>query len=553
MSQGLSVYDRHERLELFNHRFAEIFRLPETLLRPGTLFRDMLAGSLAVGNFPGRLLDEVYLERKAFIARGEAARVIQTLGDGRVIAISHEPMPDGGWVATFEDITEQRRIEAQIRFMAQHDTLTGLPNRALFIDRMEQALAFTQRGERFALLHLDLDQFQSINETLGHQIGDQLLQAVADRLRTCVRETDTIARLGGDEFAIIQTRLRHPEEAELLASRLVEAIGVPFDLGGHRVVTTVSIGVALAPGNGTVSDDLLKHADMALNRAKADGRATLRFFEAEMDERMQTRRALEAALRHAMENEEFELYYQPILDITSCQPTCCEALIRWNHPERGMVSPAEFIPLAEEIGLIGPLGAWVLRQACKDAMGWPGHIRVAVNVSPIQFKSEQLVAIVRQALDLSGLPPSRLELEITESILLQNNAANLATLHELRALGAHIALDDFGTGYSSLSYLRCFPFDTIKIDQSFVREISEKADCRAIVHAITGLGRSLSMNVVAEGVETQGQLENLRDAACQDVQGFLFSRPRPAREIAGLIGRFCGQVAAEERDVASAM
>ena len=377
-------------------------------------------------------------------------------------------MADGGWVATHEDITERRRAEKQIAHMARHDALTDLPNRVLLRERLAEALAGVRRGSKLAVLYLDLDHFKGVNDTLGHPIGDELLKMVAGRLRHCVRDTDTVARVGGDEFAIIQTGIERPLDTAILARRIGEAVRAPYDLAGHAVVVDTSIGIAIAPNDGTEPDELLKNADMALYRAKADGRGTYRFFEPEMDSRMKARRALELALRNALATGEFELHYQPLVNLDDRRITGCEALLRWNHPERGMISPAEFIPVAEEIGLIVPLGEWVLRKACADAARWPDDIKVAVNLSPIQVTNQNLVPVVVSALAAAGLPASRLELEITESVLMQNTEATLATLHRLRELGVRISMDDFGTGYSSLSYLRSFPFDKIKIDRSFI-------------------------------------------------------------------------------------
>ena len=390
----------------------------------------------------------------------------------------------------------------------------------------------TRRGMRFAVLCLDLDRFKGVNDTLGHPIGDKLLIAAADRLRSCVREVDTIARLGGDEFAILQAYDDHPEHTAALARRICECMARPFEIDGHQVVVGSSIGIALAPDDGESPDDLLRNADMALYRAKADGRGIYRFFEPEMDARMQARRMLELDLRKALETNEFRLYYQPLVDMQSNEVSGFEALLRWPHANHGLVSPSDFIPVAEEIGLIVPLGEWVIRQACRDAARWPGDVRVAVNLSPAQFRSDNLVAIVFSALSRSGLKPNRLELEITENALLENSDATLTTLHALRDMGVRIAMDDFGTGYSSLSYLRSFPFDKIKIDGSFVRDLSGKADAAAIVNAVASLSRSLGMATTAEGVETDAQKALVKEAGYTEMQGFLFSEAIPADQVA---------------------
>jgi diguanylate cyclase (GGDEF)-like protein len=393
-----------------------------------------------------------------------------------------------------------------------------------------------KRGERLAVLCLDLDRFKSVNDTLGHPIGDRLLIAAADRLRQCVRDNDIVARLGGDEFAIVQTGSAEPTDATTLAARLIETISTPYELDGHQVVVGLSIGIAVAPNDGLDPDQLLKNADIALYRAKADGRGTYRFFEPEMDARMQARRTLELDLRKASANGEFELFYQPQVDVQTRRINGFEALLRWHHPQRGMVTPSDFIGLAEDTGLIVPLGAWVLQQACTEAATWPRDIKVAVNLSPVQFKSKNLLPVIVSALAKSGLSPGRLELEITESVLLQDSDATLTMLHQMRDLGLKISMDDFGTGYSSLSYLRKFPFDKIKIDQSFIREMSGN-DSLAIVRAVTAMGTSLGIVTTAEGVETFEQFEQLKLEGCNEVQGYLFSPPRPASEVKELLSR----------------
>ncbi len=536
MSQGLCLYDGTERLTVVNQRFHEIYGLSPDRIIAGCSFRDVLEAMYAAGHLPvGFCVDALFAAWSARLASRQGGSMLQPISGGRLVAISYEPTGEGGWVATYDDVTERQRVEKQAVFLARHDGLTRLPNRVLFHERVEQALAQVARGTRAAVLCLDLDRFKAVNDTLGHPIGDTLLQAVADRLQACVREVDTVARLGGDEFAVVQVGLECPEDAELLARRIVGVISQPYDLAGHHVVIGTSIGVALAPDDGTHPDALLKNADMALYRAKLEGRGTYRFFEPEMDERLQTRRALELDLRSALAACEFEMFYQPLVSLASNQICGFEALMRWRHPTHGLVSPAEFIPVAEEIGLIVPMGQWALNQACTEAAGWPEGIKVAVNLSPVQFKSGNLVHAVIDALHRSGLPARRLELEITESVLLQNNKTTLATLHDLRDLGVHIAMDDFGTGYSSLSYLRSFPFDKIKIDQSFVRDLCGKPDSIAIVRAVAGLGASLGMTTTAEGVETHAQLAQLRVECCTEVQGYLLSRACPASDVAGLL------------------
>jgi diguanylate cyclase (GGDEF)-like protein len=442
-----------------------------------------------------------------------------------------------GWLTTFEEITDRRAAEASVVHLAHHDALTDLPNRVLFHLKLEAALAHARRGQRLALLYLDLDQFKEVNDTLGHPVGDALLQIVAERLVQYTRETDTVARLGGDEFAIVLAPIEKPTEAIQLANRVLELFDAPFDVAGHQIVIGTSIGIAFAPEDGTDSDQILKNADLALYRAKLDGRAVYRLFQPEMDAQMQARRVLELDLRTALQAGQFELFYQPLVDMRAGAVTGFEALLRWRHPERGLVPPGEFIPLAEEIGLIVPIGEWVLAEACTTATGWLGEMRVAVNLSPAQFKSRNLVTAVSRALLDAGLRADRLELEITETVMLQDTEATLATLHQLHGLGAGIALDDFGTGYSSLSYLRRFPFDRIKIDQSFVRELGIRRDCGAIVRAVAGLSRDLGMATTVEGVETREQLALLRSAGCTEFQGYLFSPAVPGGEVADLVGR----------------
>jgi diguanylate cyclase (GGDEF)-like protein/PAS domain S-box-containing protein len=439
------------------------------------------------------------------------------------------------------DITERKRAEARLAFMAQHDGLTGLPNRNLLRQQMDEILLHTRRSaEKVAVLVLGLDNFKAVNDTLGHAIGDKLLRGVAKRLRSTLREEDTVARLNSDEFAVIQSGLTHPDDAVLLARRLLEAIGEPYLLDGHSVVIGASIGIAMAPGDGDESEKLLKNADMALTRAKNDSRGTFSFFEPGMDARAQSRRKIEIDLRDAIQNDVLQPYYQPLIDLATGRITGVEALVRWPHPERGMISPAEFIPVAEETGLINALGGLMLRRACLDAARWPDDVRVSVNLSPLQFRVGNLLSVVMDALKQSGLPARRLELEITETLLLEKSAQVLATLHALRALGVRISMDDFGTGYSSLSYLRSFPFDKIKIDQSFVRDLDANRDAQAIIRSIVSLGIGLGVTITAEGVETEAELRCLRSEGCHEGQGFLFSRARPNAEIVGLLQAQCG-------------
>jgi diguanylate cyclase (GGDEF)-like protein len=535
MSQGLCMFDAEGRILLFNERYSEMMDRTGMPLQ-GRMLIDVLQDQKSMGKWDGDP-DEFFNMVVAAANAGETLTRVVTR-NGRSIRVVDQPKQGGGWVATFEDITEWQRAQEQITHMARHDALTNLPNRTLFREQLEKALRLAKRSDQLAVFCLDLDHFKEINDSLGHPVGDALLKEVARRLGECVTEHDTVARLGGDEFAVVQFCSDcDPSAVALLASHIVEKIGEPYDIGGHQLVVGVSIGSAPAPEDGKNPDELLKKADLALYRAKADGRGTYRYFETGMDARAQARRILELDLRAALHRQEFEVYYQPIRDVASDQVVAFEALVRWNHSLRGMISPVNFIPLAEETGLIVQLGDWVLRQACTDASGWPQDVDVAVNLSPVQFKNPNLVSQVKAALQASGLPAHRLELEITESVLLQNSAATLAVLHELRGFGVRISLDDFGTGYSSLSYLRSFPFDKIKIDRSFVSELATRDDSMAIVRAVTGLGKSLGIVTTAEGVETEAQFELLRREGCTQAQGYLFSQPRPAAEVNAMLSR----------------
>ena len=434
------------------------------------------------------------------------------------------------------DITERKRAEQRLAFMAQHDGLTGLPNRILLRQKLDELLISTRRsGDKVAVLFIDLDNFKAINDTLGHAIGDKLLRGVTKRLKSSLREEDSVARLGSDEFAVVQAGIQRPEDVAFLARRLIDAVGEPYLFDGHTIVSGASIGIAIAPGDGDDAEKLLKNADMALSRAKSEGNATFSFFESEMDARAQTRRRIEIDLRDAIENSVLQPYYQPLVDLKSGRITGFEALVRWPHPERGMIPPGDFIPVAEETGLINAVGGLMLRRACADAAKWPDDVRVAVNLSPLQFRVGNLLSVVMDALKHSGLSPRRLELEITETLLMDKSDQVLATLHALRALGVRISMDDFGTGYSSLSYLRSFPFDKIKIDQSFVRDLDSNHDGQAIVRSIISLGKGLGVTITAEGVETEAELSCLRFEGCDEGQGFLFSRARPNSDITQLL------------------
>lgn len=531
MSQALCMVGPDSRLIVCNRRFLHLFGLGSAMAKPGTDMAEVWRRIADAGQFQRALTERMFAQQTSLIGGRELSGFFHEDTDGRAVSVSHQPMQDGGWVATYEDISDRRRAEARISFMAHHDALTSLPNRVLFREHLEYALASSKRNDGgFAVFCLDLDRFKDVNDTLGHHVGDMLLEVVAQRLRECIRGSDIVARLGGDEFAILQVGSDQPAAAEALAARLTTAIAAPYDLAGHLVHVSVSGGITLCPDDGGSSERLLKNADMALYQAKGAGRSHICFYKPEMDARLQARRLIEVDLAVALQNGELEVYYHPLVGVKAEQVAGFEALLRWHHPH-GMIPPSHFIPIAEDTGLILAIGDWVLRQACKDAVQWPPHIRVAVNLSPVQFRGKSLIQSVADALAESGLPAGRLELEVTESVLLADNEANVEALHELQALGVRISMDDFGTGYSSLSYLRQFPFNNIKIDQSFIREMVRSPDCVAIVTSIASLAVSLGMTTTAEGVETAEHLHLARQAGCTEVQGFLFGRPRPASEV----------------------
>jgi len=534
ISQGLCMYDPKGRLVICNQPYQRIYNLPEHLLKPGTPLDDILGHLFDEGMQAGANREDYIRWRREMIARGEYGKNIHEL-NGRTIMMQHHPMKDGGWVTTHEDITEQRQQEERIRHLARHDALTQLPNRVQFLEEMAGAEPGLARGDHIAVLCIDLDHFKAVNDTLGHSLGDKLLQQVSARLWGATRENDLLARLGGDEFALLLRGVDNPAEAAAIAERIVKAMANPFTIDGHQLVIGTSVGIAMAPQDGETSEILMKNADLALYKAKNEGRSTFHFFESGMDAAIQKRRSIEAGLRLALAKGELRLVFQPLVGLKENRITCLEALLRWDTAERGTISPTEFIPIAEETGLIVQIGEWVLREACRTAAGWPAGVRVAVNLSPVQFKNKRLYETVEAALRDTGLLPTRLELEITESLLLSDNEPTLKTLHKLRALGVRISMDDFGTGYSSLSYLRSFPFDKIKIDRSFMRDLKSKGDSLAIIKAVIGLGQSLGMSTTAEGIETEEQLSAVRDQGCNEVQGFLFSPPVSAQAVTEML------------------
>ncbi len=533
MTQGLALFDEHDRLILLNARFIAMYAVPQALQRPGTPHRvlfDYLSGFAGDG-FNGRAGEDLWSGSDV----RSSAEFTRGLDDGRVIAVCHALVPAGGFVCTHEDVTERRRNEATITHMAHHDALTGLPNRLLIQEHLERVIASDAWRRDGAVLLLDLDGFKKVNDVHGHLCGDELLRLVARRLRDTVGEGDLLARLGGDEFVVVRHGSGLPADAQALAERIAAALRAPFVVQGAEITIATSIGLAMADIADATPELLIRHADIALFRAKADGRAAWCLYEPQMEIEVRGRQSLEADLRRAVAEQQFVLHYQPIY-ATHGGLIGCEALVRWNHATRGMVSPGEFIPLCEATGLIRELGAWVLQKACADAVTWPESVKVAVNLSPVQFRATDLVDQVRQALAATGLSPRRMELEITESVMLQDDMTNLTILQELHALGVQIAMDDFGTGYSSLSYLRRFPFDKIKIDQSFVRDLSSDRDNLAIVRAAIGLGRALGMTVLAEGVETAEQAAILTAEGCHELQGFHLGRPKPLADILALFG-----------------
>jgi len=532
--QGLVLYDASARIIICNQPYLDMFGLSPDVAKPGCTMQRLIAHRKETGSFDGDV-DEFCKAIIKTVSLGKATRQLTEAPGGRAIEIINRPLKSGGWVATIEDITERRRADEKIAHLAHYDGLTELPNRILFRERLEQSLKAIRPGEQLAVLYIDIDEFKSVNDALGHPIGDELLKGVADRLRGCLKETDVAARLGGDEFAVIQTAIKDRSETTRLVDEIHSAIRQPLECMGHLITTDASIGIALAPGDGVELDQLLKNADLALYGAKGDGRRTYRFFEAGMDERARVRRSLELDLRQAISDGSLETYYQPVVNLEDGKISSCEALLRWRHPERGMISPAEFIPIAEDSGLINQLGLWVLNTACAEAVTWPDHVRVAVNVSPVQFRSPSLALHVAAALASSGLPASRLELEITEAVLIRDDEAALDMLHQLRKLGVRIALDDFGTGYSSLSYLQRFPFDKIKIDRSFIRDIAGPGASSSIVQAVMNIAAASDMTTTAEGVETEQQRNLLYILGCTEMQGFLFSPAIPATEVRRLL------------------
>ncbi|HXY89688.1 MAG TPA: EAL domain-containing protein, partial [Xanthobacteraceae bacterium] len=537
MPHGLCMFDHDGRLVVGNSRLSSLLGIPSDLAQKDVTVWEMLYDCVRVELITEYTAERVAVQFEAHQADRKTGNVIIDTLDGRNFSLTFQPMENGGSVVLIEDITERKNTEAKISHMARYDALTGLPNRTYFRDQIDKALGPTRHsGKSCAVLFIDLDQFKQVNDTLGHPCGDQLLCAVADRLRKIVRDTDVVARFGGDEFVVFQSPIKHPKEAAALAKNIVKWLEEPYDIEGHNVVIGASIGIAITPHETISADHLLKNADMALYRAKSDGRGTWRFFEPDMAAQAQARRSLELDLRAALNNNAFKVFYQPLVNLKTRRVSTCEALLRWPHPERGMVPPSEFIPIAEEMGLILEIGRWVLKQACVEATQWPNSVRVAVNLSPMQFRRGDVVGDVREALALSGLAPNRLEVEITESVLLQDTPQTRASLQQLHDLGVRLSLDDFGTGYSSLSYLHSFPLQKVKIDRSFLEGLGSSDRPITLLHGVARLSSELGMSVVVEGIETDEQLALVStEPGIEEAQGYLFSPPIPGRQIRKLL------------------
>jgi diguanylate cyclase (GGDEF)-like protein len=541
MPHGLCMFGTDGRLAVMNHRFGEMMRLSEELVHRGAGAPDIVAACVGAGTVSaasGKLIvSEVDSSQAGYITTADPGSA-----SGRALSWTFQPMAGGGTVVLVEDITERRNAEARISHLARYDELTALPNRVNFRDEMERLLAISHSAARLsALLFIDLDQFKQVNDTLGHPCGDELLCAVADRLREMLRPEDFVARFGGDEFVVFQQNIRSEEDAAGLARRIVDRLSERYEIDNHLVEIGASVGIAMTTPTGISADTLMKNADMALYRAKADGRGTYCFFRDEMALTVEARRILELDLRKALANEEFELFYQPLVNLKTGRISTCEALLRWNHPERGTVSPADIIPVAEDMGLIIDLGRWILRKACMEAMKWPEGVSVAVNFSPQQFHQRDVLSEVRYALEVSGLPADRLEIEITESSLLRNTQWTHDALSQLHAAGVRISLDDFGTGYSSLSYLHNFPLQKVKIDRSFLEGIDSDRPL-TLLRGVARLSADLGMSVVVEGIETNEQLELISaDGTVTEAQGYLFSRPVPAARVRQLLNASHGR------------
>lgn len=535
IAQGLVLFDAAGRMVFCNSRYLEMFGLSPDVVKPGCHLRELVAHRKVTGSFVGDIdhYCDAFMKR---VAAGTVNDAVLTTPDGRSVQIVYRRASDGGWVSTLEDITERRNAQTRVAHLAQFDALTDLPNRTSFREHVERSLADASDDERIAVLYIDIDQFKGINDTFGHAVGDALLVEVAARLRGSLRNGDFVARLGGDEFAVVQASVRSRNDVEQLVARLYRSLREEFDCVGHPLSADASIGIAMAPQDGSTLDGLLKRADMAMYQAKWEGRRRHRFFDIGMEHQVNERRLFIRDLGLAIQNDELEVHYQPIVDLDGGEVSGCEALLRWRHPRRGMVSPEKFIAVAEKNGLIEGIGEWVIRTACAEAAKWPGRLTVAVNVSPVQLDSPTFVLNVLSALADANLTPDRLELEITEAVLIRDGETTLRILHELRGIGIRIALDDFGTGYSSLSYLRRFPFDKIKIDRTFIDDICSSRGSSAIVQAVLNIAAALDMTTTAEGVETEEQRRLLGKLGCSQMQGYLYSPAVSATELKPILG-----------------
>ncbi len=536
MAQGLCMFDSQQRLLIANRRFSEIFKISSNKLTSGTSIREVMALARATDKNP----DAAAAAQRKLLTESPTGSVVTTLADGRIISISHRPMPDGGLVATFDDVTEQRRAETRASFLATHDDLTALPNRMVFSQSVSEAVKIGRRyDQQFAVMFVDLDRFKIINDTLGHSAGDALLIEIAKRLTQSVRESDLVSRIGGDEFVILLRKISNVEQVTRVARKILAAVVKPLTIHGHECRVTASIGISLFPSDAQDEESLTKNADAAMYAVKEEGRNSFLFHSQEIKTQSIERLMLETSLRRALERNELLLYYQPKQDISRGSISGVEALLRWHHPDLGLLQPSRFIPLAEETGLIVPIGKWVLETACAQSMAWQRQglpaIRIAVNLSPRQFADPNLLDDIGAALEKSGMPPELLELEITESMMMQNVEHTVQVLTAIKSLGITLAIDDFGTGYSSMSLVKKFPINVLKIDRSFVREITTDSEDKAIADAIIALGRALDLTIVAEGVETVEQEAFLRAHNCDEIQGYLISKPIPADEFAGFL------------------
>jgi diguanylate cyclase (GGDEF)-like protein len=541
VSQGMCIFDEGKRVLFTNHRYAEIYGLTPDQVTPGTHLRTVLSHIVANATFAKEAQEDLVRDHlKPMNAKG---RIDCTLSDGRIIHVKWQPLEGGFWLTTHDDVTEQERLHERYTHLTRYDPLTGLPTHDEMHERLQHALAYALRGQGLALFSLDVDHFQRINDVHGRSVGDAVLNELADRLQQCARETDTVARYGGDSFAFLHTDVQNPVDVAALAERIQDSISAPCFVGGQSISTSISIGISLAPSDAVDVDQLIKNSDLALLSAKRSGRKTHRFFEPQMDSRVRERRLLEMDLRKALSAEEFSIFYQPIVDLRSSQVNCVEALIRWRKRGGEIVSPAEFIPVAEESGLIRPIGAWVLKRACSDAIHWPSAVNVSVNVSAVQFLGEKFSEVVGAALEQSGIAPQRLEIELTESIFFDAGPDITKEIYALKEMGVRIALDDFGTGFSSLSLLRTFPFDKIKIDQTFIRGIGQSRQSRAILRSVASLGMDLNIVTTAEGVETREQLAIVHREGCTEAQGYFFSPPVPEDNIRSCITTIADRMA----------